>query len=188
LSESDVDKLLKAPTTTTDEGIRDRAMLELLYATGLRVTELVTVPIQALALDAGYLRVVGKGNKERIVPMGAQARDAIAEFMNGPRTRLLNRAKRNASPALFVTARGKAMTRQGFWKNLKRYALVAGVDQTLSPHKLRHSFATHLLARGADLRSLQAMLGHASVSTTQIYTHVSRERLKTIHAKHHPRG
>lgn len=188
LREEDVTRLLAAPSDSTPEGIRDRAMLELLYATGLRVTELVELPLQAVFVEAGYVRVWGKGSKERIVPMGELAAAAITQYLQGARQTLLAHARKQTSDAMFVTRRGGAMTRQAFWKNLRRYAYVAGIDAPLSPHKLRHSFATHLLHHGADLRALQAMLGHASVSTTQIYTQVSRARLKALHEAHHPRG
>ncbi len=187
-SEEEVERLLRTPEASTDEGLRDRAMLEVLYATGLRVSELVGLPVTGLHLEAGFVRVWGKGSKERIVPLGEVASDAVRAWLDGPRGRLLERARRGASNDLFITARGRAMTRQGFWKNLKRYAQLAGLDDSLSPHKVRHCFATHLLRHGADLRVLQAMLGHADISTTQIYTLVSRERLRQVHAAHHPRG
>lgn len=188
LSEDEVERLIAAPDRSRPEGIRDAAMLELLYATGLRVSELVSLPITAVDLDVGFVRVWGKGSRERVVPMGEIASDAIRLYKLGARGELLSAAGGRTSSALFVTRRGGAMTRQAFWKNLKRYASVAGIDAAISPHKLRHSFATHLLRHGADLRALQAMLGHASVSTTQIYTLVTRTRLKEIHSRHHPRG
>jgi integrase/recombinase XerD len=189
ISLDEVERLLSAPDPSTPEGIRDRAMLEVLYATGLRVTELVQLLLREVLLDHGSVRVLGKGNKQRIVPLGQVACDAITEYLEESRHVLLaNHGGPGASAALFVSRRGGPLTRQGFWKNLKRYAQQAEIDQKLSPHKLRHSFATHLLERGADLRSVQALLGHADINTTQIYTHVARERLKELHKKHHPRG
>lgn len=188
LTESEVEALLDAPDRSTAEGDRDIAMLELLYATGLRVTELVKLPVTGLNLDVGFVRVVGKGSKERVVPLGEVASDAIRHHLGDGRPRLLAAAGGAPSEWLFVTRRGGPMTRQGFWKNIKRYAAIAGIRSDVSPHKLRHSFATHLLKNGADLRALQAMLGHSSVSTTQIYTEVSRTRMKELHAELHPRG
>lgn len=188
LSETQIDALLAAPRADTPEGIRDAAMLELLYATGLRVSELVTIPVAAVDCEAGFVRVFGKGSKERIVPMGELAADAVRRYLVGARGALLATGTGAASNALFVTRRGGPMTRQAMWKNLGRYARAAGIDAPISPHKLRHSFATHLLRHGADLRALQAMLGHASVSTTQVYTLVSRARMKELHERHHPRG
>lgn len=185
LSESEVEALLAAPDTDTPHGLRDRAMIETLYATGLRVSELVSVKSSQLSTVNGVVRVVGKGDKERLVPVGDAAVDWLNRYAGEARPVLL--AGRSAD-ALFVTARGRAMTRQAFWHLLKRYALKAGIDRTVSPHVLRHAFATHLLNHGADLRIVQMLLGHAAISTTQIYTHVARERLKTLHAKHHPRG
>lgn len=188
LDEAEVERLLQAPDPARPEGVRDRAMLELLYATGLRVTELVSLPVTAIDLDVGFVRVWGKGSKERVVPMGEIASDAVRGYLADARGELLSAGGGRASNALFVTRRGSAMTRQAFWKNLRRYARAAGVRGEVSPHKLRHSFATHLLRHGADLRALQAMLGHASVSTTQIYTLVTRTRMKELHQRHHPRG
>ena len=188
LTEEEIERLLDAPDLGTPEGDRDSAMLELLYATGLRVTELVSLPVTGLNLDVGFVRVIGKGSKERVVPLGEIASDAIRRHLRDGRPRLLAAAGGSPSESLFVTRRGGPMTRQGFWKNIRRYALVAGIGGVVSPHKLRHSFATHLLRHGADLRALQAMLGHASVSTTQIYTEVSRTRMKELHAELHPRG
>ena len=186
LSESQVEALLQQPPTHTPRGLRDRAMLEVLYATGLRVSELVNVGVLEISLTEGVLRVVqGKGGKDRLVPLGAEAAHWIATYMKESRPVLLG--PRN-SPAMFVTARGTAMTRQSFWLLIKRYAVLAGVRAPLSPHVLRHAFATHLLNHGADLRVVQLLLGHADISTTQIYTHVARERLKSLHAQHHPRG
>lgn len=188
ITESDVEALLDAPDDDTPEGRRDRAMLEVLYATGLRVTELVTLPVAALDRAGGWLRVTGKGDKQRIVPIGEVAMDAVDAYLAGARGALIAMSKRRTSPDLFVTRRGSAMTRQAFWKNLRRYALQVGLDPRISPHKLRHAFATHLLAHGADLRALQAMLGHADISTTQIYTLVTRQRLQQVVDSHHPRG
>ena len=186
LSESLVDALLAAPDVSSDLGLRDRAMLETLYATGLRVTELVGLRTVEVGLNEGVVRVVGKGDKERLVPLGDEARHWIERYLADARPRLL--AGVGASDALFVTRRGGGMTRQMFWTIVKRYALAAGIRAPLSPHTLRHAFATHLLNHGADLRVVQMLLGHADISTTQIYTHVARERLKLLHARHHPRG
>ncbi|MCO5118906.1 MAG: site-specific tyrosine recombinase XerD [Burkholderiaceae bacterium] len=185
LSERQVEALLAAPPLDTALGLRDRAMLETLYATGLRVSELVGLRTHSVGLTDGVVRVVGKGDKERLVPLGEPARAAILEWLGGGRPELLGR---RASDALFVTVRGEAMSRQMFWKIVRRYAVAAGIETRLSPHVLRHAFATHLLNHGADLRVVQMLLGHADISTTQIYTHVARERLKTLHGRHHPRG
>ncbi|ROT45953.1 site-specific tyrosine recombinase XerD [Pusillimonas sp. NJUB218] len=186
LSEANVDALLTAPDTNLALGMRDRAMLETLYATGLRVTELVSLKLLDVNLDEGVVRVVmGKGGKDRLVPLGAEAVHWMQSYLGDGRPALLG-AKR--SDALFITTRGSAMTRQSFWLIVKKYALRAGITVPLSPHVLRHAFATHLLNHGADLRVVQLLLGHADISTTQIYTHVARERLKTLHAQHHPRG
>jgi integrase/recombinase XerD len=176
----EVDRLLAQPDASKPPGARDRAMLELLYASGLRVSELVALPVAAVDARLGIIRVRGKGGKERIVPVGQRAQEALAAYLLGPRVALL---RKRQSRDLFVTPRGKRMTRQGFWKLLGRYAAAAGL-RDVHPHTLRHSFATHLLERGADLRAVQAMLGHADIATTQIYTHVDRERLKAILAKH----
>lgn len=187
----DVEALLAAPQGTTPEGQRDRAMLELLYATGLRVSELVKLRQREVDLRGGWVRVdEGKGGKQRIVPIGEVAREVVDAYVGDGRPRLLRKkGGPGSTPLLFVTRRGAGMTRQAFWKNLKRYAESAGLDpDSISPHKLRHSFATHLLERGADLRIVQALLGHADISTTQIYTHVAQERLKRLHAEHHPRA
>ncbi len=190
LSEPEADALVTTPDGDGPRDLRDRAMLELLYATGLRVTELISVRIEDLQLEGGILRTTGKGKKTRLVPLGEAARDAIRTYLAGARQELLDRATRaglRKLPAeLFITARGTKMTRQGFWKNLKRYALAAGVRLEVSPHKLRHSFATHLLDHGADLRSVQAMLGHADLATTQIYTHVSQASLRRAYDRGHP--
>jgi integrase/recombinase XerD len=185
LSEAQVEALLEAPDIGAAEGFRDRVMLEVLYATGLRVSELVGLPIAAVSLDMGVVRVLGKGAKERLVPLGEEALDWIGRYLRGPRNELLDRQQ---SEALFVTRRGGPMTRQAFWLRLKRHAAVAGIRSAVSPHVLRHAFATHLLNHGADLRVVQMLLGHADISTTQIYTHVARERLKQLHRQHHPRG
>ncbi len=185
LSEAQVEALLAAPDTATPLGLRDRAMLELLYASGLRVSELVTLKTVQLGLSEGALRVTGKGAKERLVPFGEEAHGWITRYLAEARAAILGG---QASDALFVTARGGAMTRQMFWKLIKRHALAAGIAAPLSPHTLRHAFATHLLNHGADLRAVQMLLGHADISTTTIYTHVARERLRALHALHHPRG
>ena len=186
LSEAQVELLLAAPHSETPLGERDRAMLETLYASGLRVSELVGLRLHEVNLDMGVLRVFGKGNKERLVPLGEEAIDWLRRYLAGARLALL--AGRQ-SDDLFVTARGAAMSRQAFWQLIKRYALIAGIDPArLSPHVLRHAFATHLINHGADLRVVQMLLGHSDISTTQIYTHVARERLKALHAAHHPRG
>jgi integrase/recombinase XerD len=185
LSEAQVEALLAAPAVATPLGLRDRAMLELLYASGLRGSELVTIKTVQVGLAEGALRVTGKGGKERLVPFGEEAHSWLTRYLTEARGAILDG---QASDALFVTARGGAMTRQMFWKLVKRHALTAGIDAPLSPHTLRHAFATHLLNHGADLRAVQMLLGHADISTTQIYTHVARERLKLLHQKHHPRG
>lgn len=185
LSASQVDKLLEAPPADTPRGLRDRAMIQLLYATGLRVSELCAVEQNAINLELGYVRVFGKGRKERIVPLGKQAILATSAYLAGARAAILNG---RACRYLFVTSRGGRMTRQAFWKLLKQYGKTVGIWHNLTPHVVRHSFATHLLERGADLRSLQVMLGHADITTTQIYTHVLRERLRHIVVHHHPRA
>lgn len=185
LGEAQVDALLAAPPADSAAGQRDRAMLELLYATGLRVSELVNLPSVGLNLRDGLVRVRGKGDKERLVPIGEAARDALQRYLQGARAELLAGVR---SEFLFVTARGQAMRREVFWRLIKRYAIEAGVTSPLSPHTLRHAFATHLLNHGADLRSVQLLLGHADLSTTQIYTHVARERLRSLVAAHHPRA
>ncbi len=185
LAESDVDTLLAAPDSNTPLGLRDRAMLETLYASGLRVTELVTLKVAQLSLEMGVVRVMGKGSKERLVPLGESAADVIQLYLSGARIDILAGQK---SDDLFVTGRGHAMTRQMFWHLIKRHAHRAGIRVPISPHTLRHAFATHLINHGADLRVVQLLLGHADITTTQIYTHVARERLKQIHARHHPRG
>lgn len=185
MSEQQVSDLLEAPDTTTPLGVRDRAMLETLYATGLRVTELVKLSLLEVNLSVGVVRIVGKSNKERLVPLGEQAVFWIEQYCDIGRPELL---KQRVCDAMFVTARAAAMSRQAFWYLIKKYALQAGIKQGLSPHTLRHAFATHLINHGADLRSVQMLLGHADLSTTQIYTHIARERLQSMHAQHHPRG
>ena len=204
LSESSVEQLLAAPAENTALGIRDRAMLETIYATGLRVSELVSLTLSELDLNLtlseldsseldssepnraiGLVRITGKGGRERIVPLGEEALAHLGQYLNDARPELL---RDRVSEAVFVTRRGGPMSRQAFWQLIKRYATVAGVDEALSPHSLRHAFATHLLNHGADLRSVQMLLGHSNLSTTQIYTHVARARLQSLHAKHHPRG
>ena len=185
LSEAEVEALLAAPDIDTAQGVRDRAMLETLYASGLRVTELVGLKNVQVSLDAGVVRVLGKGAKERLTPLGEEAVGWIERYQREARAELLGARK---SDALFVTARGAPMTRQAFWALVKRYATIAGIARGVSPHTLRHAFATHLINHGADLRVVQMLLGHADISTTQIYTHVARERLKALHRKHHPRG
>ncbi len=185
LSASEVNGLLAQPDTSAPIGLRDNAMLELLYATGLRVSELVGLKLSDINLERGFLMVVGKGSKERAVPMGESAAAAVHAYLDGGRAALL---KGNESDFLFISARRRRITRQTFWGRIKLYARQAGIARNISPHTLRHSFATHLLDNGADLRVVQAMLGHSDISTTQIYTHVSRERLRKIHEKYHPRG
>lgn len=185
LTEDDVVALLKAPDENQPLGLRDRAMLETLYATGLRVSELVNLKVSEVSVYDSVLRVTGKGDKTRLVPLGEEAVDWIQRYIDEARPQILNGQLDNS---LFVTQRGSAMTRQSFWYIIKRYALIGGVRKPMSPHTLRHAFATHLLNHGADLRVVQMLLGHADISTTQIYTHVARERLKQLHAKHHPRG
>lgn len=185
LSERQVEALLAAPETDTALGLRDRAMLELMYASGLRVSELVGLKSVHLGLAEGVLRVVGKGSKERIVPFGEEAHGWLVRYLGEARAAILGG---QASDALFVTARGGAMTRQAFWLLVKKYARGAEILVPLSPHTLRHAFATHLLNHGADLRAVQMLLGHADIGTTTIYTHVARERLRQLHARHHPRG
>jgi integrase/recombinase XerD len=185
LSEQDVEGLLAAPDARSALGMRDRAMLETLYATGLRVSELVALKMHAVDLNARVARVLGKGAKERLVPLGEEAASWIERYLDEARPAL--KGKREP-PALFITARGAGMTRQAFWHLIRRYGARAIPGKALSPHVLRHAFATHLINHGADLRVVQMLLGHADISTTQIYTHVARERLKQLHAKHHPRG
>lgn len=185
LSLDEVEALLQAPDEGTPEGCRDRAMIELLYATGLRVSELVQLRVNAINLGAGYLIAFGKGQKERMVPIGEVAARRVADYLARVRGGFV---KGKPSQALFLTSRGSGFSRMGFWKLLRRYALKAGIKKAVSPHKLRHSFATHLIERGADLRAVQAMLGHADLTTTQIYTHVNAARLRSIYDTHHPRS
>ncbi len=185
MSEAQVDALLAAPSDDTPLGQRDRAMLEVLYASGLRVSELVGLKTFNVGLNEGVLRVLGKGSKERLVPFGQVARDAINHYLTSSRAAILGGQQ---TDDLFVTAHGRGMSRVMFWMLVKKYAVLAGIHSPLSPHTLRHAFATHLLNHGADLRAVQMLLGHADISTTTIYTHVARERLKTLHAQHHPRG
>ena len=184
LNRDEVLRLLEAPVGTKPNRVRDRAMLHVMYAAGLRVSELVELDLADLNLEEGFVSALGKGNKRRIVPIGAHARAAAVEYLAEVRPRWAQPASR----ACFVTARGKAMTRQSFWSLVKKYARAAGITKPISPHKLRHSFATHLLSGGADLRSVQTMLGHADISTTQIYTHVSGDHLRRMHERYHPRG
>lgn len=185
LSEAQVEALLAAPDVDSELGLRDRAMLELMYASGLRVSELVNLKLLHLGLAEGALRVTGKGSKERLVPFGEEAHAWLRRYLGEARSGIL---RGRDSDAVFVTGRGGAMTRQMFWQLVRKYAQVGGISAPLSPHTLRHAFATHLLNHGADLRAVQMLLGHTDISTTQIYTHVARERLKTLHAQHHPRG
>ena len=185
ISEQGVEKLLSTPPRDTALGSRDRAMLETMYASGLRVSELVGLTLNELDLTTGLVRVVGKGGRERIVPLGEEASESLREYLGQARSDLL---KAQLTDAVFVTRRGGPMTRQAFWQLIKRYAQQAGIGAEFSPHSLRHAFATHLLNHGADLRSVQMLLGHTDLSTTQIYTHVARARLQSLHGTHHPRG
>jgi len=185
LTRPEIENLLRQPDPVKPLGVRDRAMLELLYATGLRVSELISLSVNDINLSVGYLRSRGKGSKERIVPIGQTASRALRVYLEGPRRQW---ALKSADSGLFLGRTGRKITRQGFWKLLRGYAREAGIQKSITPHMLRHSFATALLEGGADLRSIQSMLGHADISTTQIYTHVSKEHLKQIHQKYHPRG
>jgi len=185
LTEQDVESLLAAPKVAEPLGHRDRTMLEVLYATGVRVSELINLKLSQINLNQGVLRIVGKGDRERLIPLGDEAQDWIREFIDGPRGEILLERQ---TEYLFPTRRGDRMTRQAFWHIIKRYAKKAGISKKLSPHTVRHAFATHLLNNGADLRVVQLLLGHSDVSTTQIYTHVARERMKELHGRHHPRG
>ena len=185
LTEEEVEALLGAPVVAEPLGHRDRAMLEVLYATGVRVSELINLKMAQINLNQGVLRIIGKGDRERLIPLGDEAQDWVKEFVGGPRIEILLERQ---TEYLFPTRRGDRMTRQAFWHIIKRYARKAGIGKELSPHTLRHAFATHLLNHGADLRVVQMLLGHSDLSTTQIYTHVARERLKELHAQHHPRG
>lgn len=184
LSEAEVVQLLAAPDTQTALGLRDKAMLEVLYATGLRVTELVELRLNEVSLRQGLVKVVGKGNKERLVPLGEEAIHWLEQYLHYGRVDLM----KEPTDVLFLSGRAQQMTRQTFWYRIKHYAVLAGIERNLSPHKLRHAFATHLLNHGADLRALQMLLGHADIATTQIYTQVAKERLKQLHEAHHPRG
>lgn len=184
LTIKEVDLLLNQPDTKTLIGVRNRAMLEILYATGLRVSELVSLRTNDINLQSGFIITLGKGSKERIVPIGESARSKTEEYLNITRPQLL---KGNNIPILFISRLGKKMTRQAFWKIIKKYSLTAGIKKDISPHLLRHSFATHLLAGGADIRAVQQMLGHADISTTQVYTHIVKDRLREVYDKHHPR-
>ncbi len=185
LSEQDVELLLNAPETTNALGFRDKTMLEMLYATGLRVSELVSLKFEHISFRQGVVRIIGKGNKERLVPVGEEAMSWLEGYMDQARKSLLHERQ---CDYLFVTNRADGMTRQAFWHIIKRHAKTAGINKELSPHTLRHAFATHLLNHGADLRVVQLLLGHSDLSTTQIYTHIAQERLKELHSKHHPRG
>lgn len=185
LTETEVELLLSAPDLKHPLGLRDRAMLEVLYASGLRVSELINLRYSQVSMDMGVLRVMGKGRKERLAPLGEESLEWLSRYTKEARHSLLNGI---VTDTIFVTTRGAAMTRQAFWYLIKRYAQLVGIDVPLSPHTLRHAFATHLLNHGADLRVVQLLLGHADISTTQIYTHIARERLKQLHTKHHPRG
>ena len=185
LTENEVLKLIKAPNTKKPLGFRDRVMLELLYATGLRVSELVKLEVNQVNLNQGYLRVMGKGHKERLVPMGKTAKRWMKNYLNGPIQEILNDRQ---SDCLFPTRTSTSISRQAFWQIIKKYAMKVGISAKLSPHSLRHAFATHLINHGADLRVVQMLLGHSDLSTTQIYTHIAQHRLKDLHEKHHPRG
>lgn len=185
LSEEEVDALLNAPNTDEPLGHRDRAMLEVLYATGLRVSELINLKQSQINFNQGVLRIIGKGDRERLIPLGEESQRWLKNFIDGPRMEILLERQ---TDYLFPTRRGDRMTRQAFWHIIKRYAAKSGIRKKMSPHSLRHAFATHLLNRGADLRVVQLLLGHSDLSTTQIYTHVARERLKDLHREHHPRG
>jgi integrase/recombinase XerD len=184
LSVSEVEEIIKTPNTRNWLGLRDKAILELMYATGLRVSEIVNLNIDSINMDVGFLRCIGKGNKERIVPIGEQARKALVRYLSRARVKIKNAQSSNT---LFLSRLGKGISRQSFWKMIKKYTRIAGIKKDITPHTLRHSFATHLLERGADLRVVQEMLGHSDISTTQIYTHINKERLKSIHHQFHPR-
>ncbi len=185
LTTEEVETLLNQPNQDTAGGLRDAAMLEVLYATGLRISELISLTMRDLNLELGCVTTMGKGRKQRLVPMGRKAREVLQRYLDQARPALL---RHGPTPYVFLSRLGAPMSRQAFWKTIKKYAAMSGITKNISPHKLRHSFATHLLEHGADLRSVQMMLGHADISTTQIYTHVTRERLKEIHRKYHPRG
>ncbi|WP_449240745.1 site-specific tyrosine recombinase XerD [Desulfoscipio gibsoniae] len=185
LAQEEVEKLLAQPRVGNPAGLRDKAMLELMYATGMRVSELLALDLEQVNYERGFVRCLGKGAKERIIPVGTVARNFLTEYLRRGRAKITANKGENA---LFLNMRGKRLTRQGFWKIIKKYALAAGIDKTITPHTLRHSFATHLLENGADLRALQEMLGHADIATTQIYTHLTDTRLRDIYNKHHPRA
>jgi integrase/recombinase XerD len=187
LSKDEMASLLMQPDVTTPLGKRDKAILEILYATGLRVTELIGLTMGNINLEIGSIRTIGKGSKERMIPMGSKAVDSLKDYLHQSRPILLKKRSTTEVSKLFLNGRGKPITRQGLWKIIKKYALMAGIIKGVTPHTIRHSFATHLLEGGADLRSVQIMLGHADISTTQIYTHVARKRLKEVHEKYHPR-
>jgi integrase/recombinase XerD len=186
LTESDIEKLLSAPDLETDFGMRDRCMLELMYSSGLRVSELVGLQMNQVNTNLGLVRLIGKGSKERVIPVGEEALHWLAKYVKQSRPGL--QREKAPNDALFLSSRGTAITRQAFWQNIKKHLLKAGVKTVFSPHSLRHAFATHLLNHGADLRTVQMLLGHSSLSTTQIYTHIAQSRLQSIHARHHPRG
>ena len=186
LGEADIEKLLEAPDLDSNYGLRDRCMLELMYSSGLRVSELVGLHLNQVNTNLGLVRLIGKGNKERVIPVGEEALHWLERYMKQARPGL--QASRSINDALFLSSRGSAITRQAFWQNIKKHLLKAGVKTVFSPHSLRHAFATHLLNHGADLRTVQMLLGHSSLSTTQIYTHIAQSRLQSIHAQHHPRG
>lgn len=186
LSESDIDNLLLAPDVDSDYGLRDKCMLELMYSSGLRVSELVSLQVSQVNTNLGLVRLTGKGNKERIIPVGEEALHWLSLYVKKSRNALTHSEK--PSEALFLSSRGSAITRQAFWQMIKKYLIKTGINTRYSPHSLRHAFATHLLNHGADLRTVQMLLGHSSLSTTQIYTHIAQERLLALHASHHPRG
>jgi len=186
LGETDIEKLLDAPDLESNFGLRDRCMLELMYSSGLRVSELVGLQLNQINTNLGLVRLIGKGNKERVIPVGEEALHWLAKYVKQARPGL--QSTKSISDALFLSSRGTAITRQAFWQNIKKHLLKAGVKTVFSPHSLRHAFATHLLNHGADLRTVQMLLGHSSLSTTQIYTHIAQARLQSIHAQHHPRG
>ena len=186
LGEIDIEKLLDAPDLESNFGLRDRCMLELMYSSGLRVSELVGLQLNQINTNLGLVRLIGKGNKERVIPVGEEALHWLAKYVKEARPEL--QSAKSISDALFLSSRGSAITRQAFWQNIKKHLLKAGVKTVFSPHSLRHAFATHLLNHGADLRTVQMLLGHSSLSTTQIYTHIAQARLQSIHAQHHPRG
>lgn len=186
LSESQMENLLQAPDIKTDYGMRDRCMLELMYASGLRVSELVSLEMNQINYNLGLVRLTGKGNKERVIPVGEEALYWINKYVNQSRPRLLR--EHILTNAMFISSRGKGITRQAFWQHIKKYLVIAGIKTSYSPHSLRHAFATHLLNHGADLRTVQMLLGHSDISTTQIYTHIAQARLQELHQQHHPRG